>query len=176
MEEIVNIAICLFGDKPCFGVDSELETWLNSLRNDNNILMFESCDVCVYKSIWLSSNLKRQHEIKAKIDFDLCIALHTSQLAEVNNIHILPKLQPDVLYFSNGGINLKTLRTRVCMNGMYSQSVTFDRVCEFIFYDTPYLASSDMIMEERFYYYVKSLNIRTECINYENSSLFKRAT
>jgi hypothetical protein len=70
-------------------------------------------------------------------------------------------------------------RLAICLYGddnseFFANSILFSRACEFYLNNIPLDALVEDSLEVRFFFHLKSYNIITECINYENRSLFKR--
>jgi hypothetical protein len=131
-----------------------------------------------YKNLWLVNFKKRQHEINNRFEYSGCIALNVNENWDNDFIPIQYK-EPalDKLYFAKGGIDLPRGATRISLAAFFASSHIFDMACSFGLargkFPFGIKARTD---EEEFYHYLKSLKIKTECVNYENSSLFERTT
>ena len=181
-----SLAICLYGTNKDSGV--ELKQLLDKQFTEFNISYFESYDDADhYKNLWLSSFKKRQRELEIDTDFDACLAIDVTdiELAQLLKSDFYTVLQPyklndiqhHVVYFLKGAFYPVRVSTAISTSGFYADSVTFDLACNFNTLAGKLSANTKAITcEEEFYYFLKTLKIKTECINYENSSLFKWTT
>ncbi len=177
-----RIAICLYG----LSTDTNLartKLLCSSIFKFGQITYFESfVSNSIYENLWISAFKKRQHELDSKQVFDICLAIDTT-----NSIDILSKLEiaelniikyrEDKLYFIAGEYFSDRGSTAISPSVFFSNSLIFDLACNFgkVFDKLPPFRKAKTI-EEDFYYFLKTLKIKTRCISYENSSLFKRTT
>jgi hypothetical protein len=180
-----DIAICLYGPQH---YDTSATRYLcqEQLSSKfNNVAFYEHVgDSDPYKNLWLVSHKKRIEEINMREDYVMCLAIDASYQWPDNKIpiHIFSgfSLRPqfhEKLYYLQGGINLPRGATAISLTGFFASSLIFDLACNYGLVRgklPPGIKASSI--EEEFYHYVKSLKIKTECVNYEDSSLFKRTT
>ena len=142
----------------------------------------------LYKSLWLSCMKKRDAEFTERHDFSICMAIDVSdessmdllnrlsnkQLLYPGKIKKLDLVSLNTMFYITGEKDRITLPD---LNIFYADSFIFDRICEFGI-NREMMPYPGELHEKQilvlFYYYLKSLKIKLECINYENSSLFKR--
>ena len=167
-----KIAVCIFGreDKNISAIKEKCKI----LFSDNIDFFFEPNN-CVFTSLWLTANKKRQNELLAKKEYDLCLGIMSSSIDIIDIIKVSPVVN-NVLYYSTGRFNGTKCSTEIIPSGFYADSITFDRASEFVFTKIKKENLRVDNIESRFYFHLKYLKINTECINYENSSLFKWTT
>lgn len=169
-----TLAICFYGLSVVDG--STLVQKYSHVFDNYVVTIFINTNDNVFKSMWLVTHQKRKFEIDTKKDFDVCLLLCTDNIELLDHISI-PILSDNKLYYTSGYIKLDKMSVGIKPSGLVSDSWTIDRISEFYVsktIDVKYLKNDTI--EERFFYFVKSLKITTECINYENSSMFKRTT
>lgn len=176
-----RIAICLYG-LPTDTID-HTKLLCSSIFKSEHITYFESFDSsCMYTNLWISAFKKRQHELDSKLVFDICLAIDVTssivilskpEIAELN----ISKYREEKLYFVAGEYFSDRGSTAISPSVFFSNSLIFDLACNFgkVFDKLPPFRKAKTI-EEDFYYFLKTLKIKTRCISYENSSLFKRTT
>jgi len=167
-----NLAVCIFGNG---------KTNVTQIKNkcteafvDYNITFFYIPDNNEFRSLWLTANEKRQYEIFNGRDFNLCMGIRDTDTSIINDIKIKSSINTNILYFSIGRFNNKYYCTEIEPTGFYATSHIFDRVAEFIFTKITQINLRVDNVSARFYFHLKYLKIKTECVNYENSYLFKR--
>lgn len=181
-----KIAICLYGTD---------RTYLDQARRSfsttfGDITFFEEIDETdIYWSLFKSCYSKRQFELAARYEFDVCLALNVSGNSDLAqflksdhliNILISPhKLiitDEETLYFAAGHFkNHGVSVTVISLDAFFASSIIFDLACNFgVAHDCLPKGRPTNSPGEDFYYFLKTLKIKTECINYENSYLFKR--
>jgi hypothetical protein len=179
-----NLAICLYGtsiDNVSI-IKHYCEDALKYLLDSYNITYFENVeDADIYLSLWKVAFKKRQEELIKKNDFDICLAIDTSD-DNVNRFSNFEPLLSNIhyyndkkIYFSTGTFFPERGSTSVSPQIFFSNSLMFDLACNFGLkrHTLPSNRKLGTIGED-FYYFLKTLKIKTECINYENSDLFKR--
>jgi hypothetical protein len=170
-----NLAICLFGPS---GTDATgLKEMCLALYGENARYFESYVDTDSYRNLWLSSFKKRQFEIANDLGFTVCLAINAGEKWNAEILPILPVRLTETLYFVKGGCVMSYGQTFISPDAFFAESHLFDIACMFGLTRTilPINRKSKTIQED-FYHYLKSLKIKTECINYENSSLFERAT
>lgn len=171
-----TLALCFYGKMPA---DAALKEKAISRYPNCQCTVFESYDSdSRSKALMNVAFLKRQQEILNYTDFDVCLAIDTEKDLLAHTL-IRSIIKPDTLYFTKGYYLTKRGGvTGVSPEIFYADSMTFDRAAEFFIglqnTDLEWLTSRRV--EEIFFYHLKSLAIKTECINRENSDMFIRAT
>lgn len=178
-----RIAICLYG-LPTDTVDvNRIKLLCSSIfKFPNRITYFESFGSnCIYENLWISAFKKRQHELDSKRVFDVCVAIDASRIDILSELEIaklnISEYREEKLYFVVGEYFSSQSSTAISPAIFFANSLIFDCVCNFgkVFDKLPDYRKAKTI-EEDFYFFLKTLKIKTRCINYENSSLFKRST
>lgn len=176
----LNLAVCLYGTS---------NTNLSALRqhccnqmSDYNIEFFEHIDENdLYINLWKSCFKKRQHELEIKKDFDTCVAIDLSDdtlslFSQHSNL--LPKLDlytSNKLYYVRGRYTGGRGVTEVSPQIFFSNSLTFDCACNFGI-EYKYLSpvrKKGTLDDKGFYYFLKSLKIKTECTHFGDLKLFE---
>jgi len=168
-----SLAICVHGN-----LSKSSEDLIIDKFSDYDIEFFKDDNADIIKSLHILSLLKRDYEIQKFKEFDICMAILVDDIEMLNNININPILEDRKLYFYNGKIFNYSI-IEIFLNIFYSNSHTFDRVCEFSMNKNIYSIKnvySDIDLPGLFYCHIKSLMLNTECINRENSNLFIRPT
>lgn len=182
-----TLAICFYGTVADINLE-EIKKNCSTRFPEYDIVYFENFgDIKPLKNLWLCSFKKRQYELDNGIEFNICIAVDPSVdwvsmwLNSINPLMILDSsklksISDDILYFPKGSCSIRAVTSvPVCM--FFASSHIFDLACNFII-ALPSLPRDryTTTIDEDFYFFLKTLKIKTECSNYENSSLFKRAT
>lgn len=155
-----------------------IQRYLNRL--DYNFAYFEHyADDDIYKNLWISSFKKRQIELNLKKEFDICLAIDTSDetlalfLEHENLLSTLTKYQDDKIYFMKGSFTGGASATGVSPQMFFSNSLTFDFACNFgIQHKILPIPRKQGSIDVDFYYFLKTLKIKTECIHFVNPNLF----
>ncbi len=167
-----KLAVCFYGH------ESETQAHLDLVFEkfkEFNISIFSSNAEDKLTALQEAAHKKHTSEILQKHNYDVCLAIDTSSIdllyyTTINNI------ENNFVYFTKGFFKRNTVSTGVSTEIFYASSLTFDRACEMKinseYIDIEWLRGRDSA--ELFYYHLKSLNIRTECINRENSNMFIR--
>ncbi len=167
------LAICFYGMP-----SREVKQVILNKCKELDFKLFESYNVDATKSLQDVSFKKRDYEIENNIEFKACLALNTTDIEMIKNFNVLRLgfLRYNVLYFIKGYFNSVRYKTGVNPEMFYANSITFDRICEYHtnlnHIDRHWIRSNKS--EEIFYYHIKSLLIKAECVNHENSNLFIR--
>lgn len=169
-----NLAICIFGDTS--DVLEKVQNCCIQKYKNFNISFFHVKDNNVFKSLWLTANEKRQNELLNNIDYDICLGLNIHHSHLIHYINIPAKLKDSSLYYCRGQYNASTITTSICPSGFYSNSFIFDLTSNFYLTKIQDQNLRNDTLWERFYFHLKYLQIKTKCIDYENSNLFKWAT
>ena len=192
MNEVTSLprmAICLYG-RSAEQVELIKQNCSSVFREHdiNYFYNFNSSDS--YQNLFTSVFEKRTFEITNSFEFDICMALNVNTDSEIYQYiksEVLMKLlinptkvkniDYEILYYPLGGINFTKAMTIVNTDSFFASSLTFDLASNFSvgYKDLPNGRKS-IEPKYDFYYFLKSLKIKTKCINYENSSLFKRTT
>lgn len=171
-----KLAVCLYNNFDDGPAVAHIKNFLLEKYTNYTIQFFEnySPDNDSIKNLWLSAFKKESYELDSDRIFDLCLAINTSHVDLLETINI-PQIIYDKLYYVSGFANMFISSTGIDLNIFFAKTTIFDIACNF------YLAKDFLpkdkkgtSIEESFYYYCKGFKIKTECVNYENSSLFKR--
>jgi hypothetical protein len=167
---VLKLAICYFGKK------DEREKVLDLARkkfSNYEVTLFASIGEDKAHNLWKASLQKRNYEIENQIEFDVCVGVCSTNFVNFNNTNI-NELVKNKVYYTSGYYLKAAHRTGAHLNIFYCQSIEFDRVAEF-FHSVKSIDTGLTKESEQFFYHLKTLNFDTECINYENSSLFIRS-
>lgn len=181
-----NIAICLFGPALNESNVLKVEAQLSSFLSEGNKLVYfrDFSNLNPLKNLFNVCWKKQEFEFTNKTIFDTCIAIDPDlflsceqELIKETDIKKISMPDIDTMYFLEGsGGNFISIK----LSGFFSNSFIFDSICNFsilnLDIDEDRTGGIPSTIEERFYWFVKSLKIKTVCINYENCSLFKRPT
>lgn len=165
------IALC------CFGKDTTNKTKILSeiekkFRNSIiHLFSFEDCDKNI--SLWKTSLLKRDFEIRNNMEFDLCIGINSDALISFDDFILPEKIEDNRVYFTIGWFNHKRWRTCLDLRSFFCKSVEFDRMAEL--HESVKFMPADLPEEEKVFYHVKTLIFDPICSKHENSSLFIRS-
>ena len=184
----LNVAVCVHSMDD-HGLNNQLkEKILRSLSNFSVIFFEHTNKDADLKNLWNIAHQKRQYEIHyLKKEFDVCVSIcvneHTKDFLSSDillyllvNLTMISKVEENVLYFSTGGFKNSDSSTFIDPWVFYADSLTFDIASNFaVVQELLPQNKKSSTMPEDFYYYLKSLKVRTECINYENCGLFKRS-
>lgn len=173
---LTNLAICLYGSKDSDSTSIK-ELCKSMFSEKYKIDFFEHYeDEDLYKNLWLVNFKKRQFEINRLTDFEVCLALDvTHPWGHELPIPSLTLTDDDVLYFVKGEFKLLSNKTLVSPVAFFAKSYIFDAACAFTSMVSNVTdAINTKSIEEAFYYYLKTLKIKTRCVNHENGNLFKR--
>lgn len=176
-EENRTLAICFFntGSK---NID-ELTNRCLSRFDKFTITFFNDATDDEFKSLWLVAFKKRCAELADRKDFDICLCINGGSNDDLLDHVTIPENLDDKLYYSTGfhywepgGIE----RMGMYPTGIFSNSLLFDRLAEYVLSPSvdPIFLGGRKDQSERLYNYIKVLRMEVECINYENSDLFKR--
>lgn len=166
--------------------NSEIRDSILSHLNDFKVDVLEDNTDDKFEAYYSMAVAKRNLEVSRHKEFDLCIVMSgTGDIYKNFRVDNLPVY--NVLYFITGHVGAGTgtqdrisssrITLSIDTDMFYSDSLVFDRACEYKFHKI-----NTSIFPEKyntgndFYFHLKSLYINTECINYEDSSLFVRAT
>lgn len=182
-----HIALCTIGSSFDSNEVEKIESHIYMLTRKN---FFLSCfrdfnSDSVIKNLFNVCWNKQQYEYQHRIFFDICIAINANLFYSYDGTNLLDDLsikyllnpELETLYFLSG----KTGRFNgIQLTGFFCNSFLFDLVCNYSLLDIKInedrLGGIPTLFDERFYWFLKSYKIKTQCINYENSNLFKRST
>lgn len=181
-----SIAVCLYGKEFDQSKIEKIESYFYMLlKENNNISFFKSfTDIDMMENLCNICWHKQTHEFENKVLFDSCLAInsdlfldYSDPLIDVNNLEDLENPNINTLYFLTG---TSKRFIEIEPTGFFCNSFIFDLVCNYSFtnlkIDEDRLGGIPRLLGERFYWFIKSFKIKTQCINYENSNLFKRST
>lgn len=182
---LYNIAVCIFGSQFDLAKTLKIESYLKSLFDSKfNLVFFNDFTNQNYlKNLFNVCYQKQKYEFEKRTIFEGCIALNIDNNLVTENLLITKKdidlflnLDLNTLYFLSG--ENKNNKTCIDISGFFANSFIFDTVCNFPLMDIQISQDRDDTVprniEEKFYWFNKSLKIKTKCVNYENCSLFKR--
>jgi hypothetical protein len=128
----------------------------------------------------VSAFKKRQFELDARQDFDICLAVDSSnETLELFAKHTdlllnIDSYTDNKIYFVKGSFVQGQGSTNVSPQIFFSNSLTFDFACNFgTEYKTLPTDRKSGGIDTSFYYFLKTLKIKTECIHFENTKLFE---
>lgn len=169
-----TLAVCFYGD-----VLPSVDTMHSVFEKFKHyqISMFTGVSERKTQALLKSAFDKRKVEISKMFEFDICLAIDSSASELIKYTAVTPGY-PNTIYFTKGFYKHSTMSTGVNPSVFYGRSLTFDRACEFDvnLNHINYKWLRGNTLEELFHYHLKSLDIRTRCINRENSDMFIRTT
>lgn len=158
--------MCVYTDDPTYRYETD-----TNLKNLDYTIFFEH-NSNLFKALRNVSVKKRLYETEMFHNFDICIAYNPVR-ANLDNL-ILKKPAADTIYHAYGHFS----RSQHCVGAepslFYSRTVEFNRACEFIENYTNINDGKVIKVGEKFVFHLRSLHLKNECFNYENSSLFIR--
>lgn len=115
----MNIAICVWGERPMD--QKSINYWETYVQENHSVVptIFNQQDTDRHRSLWLTNNLKRQHELKTLTLFDIVLYIRSDisfKLIETPNkiiyskstvpvvtVNKLPKMdvKPHTVYYSD---------------------------------------------------------------------------
>jgi hypothetical protein len=165
-----TIAFCTYN------LDSNIKISISKKFNEYDVSFFEIDRTDnIYLDILSLSRIKRNYELDNYIDFDIC-ALMTTNI-KIEDINIDNITDNEFIFYS--GKQISSVIIEIDYNFYYSATRIFDRAAEFMYNkDIGNIknAFGEVSSAGLFYCHLKSLGIKTRCMNVENSSLFIRAT
>lgn len=191
LDQIKKIAICFYNIDPSLQTLNKLKLNFDRLFSKCQISYFEhfSTDgATVLQGMYNVAHIKRLEETTRlyQFEFDACFSINlNNDIIKSNNdlyfnflfcrVKLENMLDSNTLYYLSGGFEAATSTTEINFNAFYSTSRLFDIVSKFgLLYDHLPTGRKGSNINQDFYYYLKSLKIQTECVNYEIGSLFKR--
>ena len=165
-----TVGVCLYGNPESINNVDLVKQKLVEKFGDNFTFFQDFTSTDQFVNLKRVSVIKRNEEINNGKLFDICLAVHVNYINFINNL-FFKDVDTSTLLFVTGGYYSYTKGTGVYPWIFYSNSLIFDRACEFAYNTTP---PSDRSVDLRFYYHLKTLYIDTECINIDNPILFKR--
>lgn len=180
-----NVAVCFFGS----GLHTEyLKIQVNEILKNYDVFFFEEkidyqSEAQLLLALRKVSIQKKCFNIDKNIFFEFCIAINSDTQEILNEVKIVDVIKKSTVYYTRGGWDQKYYSTHASINLFYAESFAFDRACE-MYENIKYFrikewrgyGSIDITLNHKFYYHLKSMMLETECINAENSDLFKRTT
>jgi hypothetical protein len=183
-QESINLnlamAICLYGTSNA-NLPAIQQYCYDQLSRYYDIEFFDHIDdKDTYASLWRSCFKKRHHELEIKKDFDICLAIDLADdtmalMSEHSNLlSIIPCYKDDKLYYVRGSFTGEYAVTEASPQMFFSNSLTFDFACNFgIEQKNIPLIRKKKIDDKNFYYFLKTLKIKTQCVHFENPKLFE---
>lgn len=160
-----QVALCIYSD-------NSNHNHVNTTVNGIDCEIFSCYNDNLLQALKNVSINKRHFEIENLHKFDICIAYNPKN-ANINDINI-SYIRDNTIFYAYG--NVSTGRYRVGANPslFYSHSIEFNRACEFIDNLNNIRPFDPLSLDEKFIFHLRSLFLKDECVNYENSSLFIR--
>jgi len=161
-------ALCIYTDDPSYKAPD------NILPNGDDYELFTDYNSNLFIALRNVSVKKRFFELKNNEEFDMCIAFDPRR-ADINDLNI-STVKHNTIHYAYGSFNRGKFVVAANPSLFYSGTVEFNRACEFIDNFTNINDPSVDTVFERFIFHIRSLYLKDECFNYENSSLFIRPT
>lgn len=196
-----KLLVCYYGTKENSNSIKLIENcWSETFQVINYYKCANTTTDDLYFNLWKCGIEKMDIEINERNNFSTIVAINTDNeevvehLTDIKKFHLLlnPKnlfeTKKNTLYYSLGSF-IKGCRTGINPSLFYCDSVTFGLAINFgvvrkkveqDFYSSltykPLLEVKDSLLNNDVYFYnfLKTIKIKTECINYENRGLFKR--
>lgn len=169
-----TLAVCFYG------TNTESTKLVDSVKfkfSNFKVTIFSATHQERSAALLISCNKKRSHELSIFKEFDICLAVDTLVGELIDFTEIKNELKNNIVYYTKGYFRSDRRSTGVSPSIFYAKSLTFDRAAEFKtnlqYIETGWLR--EITPESVFFYHLNTMNIKTECINYENSSLFIRS-
>ena len=170
-----SIAIVLYGDNINLElINQSLEICKEKFKSHKDVSYFyEITSTPIWENLFQSAFKKRKFEIDNKMDFHYVIAINVknTNLLEVLTFHDV-KCPDFSLYYFSGFFNRDSMKTSINDSGFYCTSRIFDAVSSFVTVREKILKLAcddktfgDDSPEHAFYYYLKTLNLKTYCAN-----------
>lgn len=172
-----NIAVVLYGDNlTSEGTTRALEICDDKFKSFQNIKYFYEMENTSWEeSLSHGAFKKRKFEIDNKMDFHFIIAINVRKVSvfgmPIVDLHNVQCSDFSLYYFS-GSFNTHNWKTAIDDSGFYCISRIFDVVSNFVNVKEKIqkLACDDKSFgdasrEHAFYYYLKTLNLQTYCVN-----------
>lgn len=184
-----NLCICYYGTSNSEEVIKKIHSnWGKTFNISNIVYHIDYTTPNLYYNLWRCVMKKRQHELDQKVNFRTVLAINTDSpiiteyITDVKLFHLiidpvkLLETKDDILYYCMGEF-LPNNTTAIDTSIFYSNNVIFDMVANFgLVVDSLRVKRNNTNDFSNFFYYLKTLKIKAECINYENRGLFKRPT
>jgi hypothetical protein len=168
-----KIAIVLYGDN----INSELiahslEICNEKFKSHTNVTYFyEITNTSVWDNIYQVAFKKRKFEIDSKKEFHYVIAINVGNVSLIKNLKFNNiKCADFSLHYFSGFFNKTSWKTSIDNAGFYCMSRIFDLASNFVNVKEKIeiLASEDKSFGDKtpghaFYYYLKTLNLKTNC-------------
>ena len=162
-----KVALCVYSDDT------------NHKHVDSNIgsvgcEIFSCYDENLLQALKNVSIKKRQFEVKNVCEFDICVAFNPKN-ADIKDIDI-SYIRNNTIFYAYGNVSTERYRVGANPSLFYSCSIEFNRACEFVDNLNNIRPFDPLSLDEKFIFHIRSLFLKDECVNYENSSLFIRTT
>ena len=166
--QMKKIALCIFTDNLKYNPGEDVS--LDGLDYE----LFVEYNSSIFRALRDVSIKKRTYEMNMGDEFDACIAYNPS-CANIADLKLCTP-EKNKVYYAYGAFNAEQYIGAAEPWLFYSGTVEFNRCCEFaenyFNIQSPYTIK----MSEKFLFHIRSLYLESECVNYENSSLFIRPT
>lgn len=169
LDSIKRIAICIFGPDTSIKT-SEFKKKADELYPGYATVMFRDASADKFKSLYKVAFKKRKHEVLLSLDFSFCVGISADSLYNLEICKMPENIKDDTVYYSKGCFSNEG-RTGAYPDSFLCKTLEFDRCAE-IYHNIKNIDKTYSIEPEIFYYHLKSLKLKTECINFENSNLF----
>lgn len=184
-----NLCVCYYGTKDNQKTINKINSvWNKTFDIDRVSYYSDFSSSNLYLNLWRCATNRRNEELRIKKKFQTILGINTdddeliSMLTDIQLFHliikpsILMETNSDILYYARGRFDDQTYKTHIDPSIFYANSVVFDIASNFGLVLSSLKEKKNAIDDEIFFYYLKTLRIKTECINYENRGLFKRST
>jgi hypothetical protein len=179
----MTYAVCFYGTKSVDTTElqAKLQKWFPF-----PMTFFHHFDEDKFLALETVSHKKKTAEFQTHVEFKICMAYDTDVMFDVRHIEMVydadkkVDLQKNFIYYMTGGFDKKHWLTSVNPCVFIARSWEFDRACEYHtnLKNIPVNQIRGPSVDDaaKFYYHLQTLSLSTECVNYENRSLFIRAT
>ena len=170
-----SLAVCIFGNQgQSFDQQHHTDQLREKFKDFANINLFYCVETeDIYFNMFKASFLKRNYEIKHSINFDLVLTVDLNKFALIQFVPISKCTNEETLYFLRGGFYTHWSSTVIWPEIFCASSMISDFAAKFgqVYKILP-KGRKGACLEEDFYYYLKSLKIRTVAMNKDIPSLF----
>ena len=178
-----DIAVVLYGDH----IQSELIMQSLDICNEkfklhkNITYFYDLTDTSAWENLYQAKFKKRKFEVDNRKDFHYIIAINVKHISAINIIKFDNiKCADFSLHYFSGFFNNSSWKTSINDAGFFCTSRIFDLASNFVNVreNIEKLAGwdksfGDQSPEHAFYYYLKTLNLRTYCATTLNAGLYQ---
>lgn len=163
-----KIALCIYTDNIDYNPEKD-----SSIHGLDYEIFFEF-NPQIFHALRMVAFKKRLFELKHSDEFEVCIAYNPmcASLKDINVTHI----KENTIYYAYGKFDRTKYRVGANPALFYCGTLEFNRACEFADNIKNIRPFDPLTVDEQFLFHTRSLFLKDECVNYENSSLFIRTT